>query len=293
VRLGRLAFRVVRRHELDAWLIQKTRERGVRVTEGTRVTSAKRERDHVLLETSRGPIRCKAVVGADGSKSIVQRELLPSAGGRLARVIEVYTDPSSSRFPTAACADDEAYFEFGCVSEGIEGYVWSFPTHELGEPRRNWGVYDSRVSNGPPAGSLKPLLERELAQHGFEKAARVEGHPIRWYEPGSVISGQRALLVGDAAGVDAAFGEGIGPALGYGPMAAAAIADAVARDDFAFARYSKSVARSALGRSLTLRAHLARVIYRARAPWMQAAVWRHSGPLLPLALRGPVFNWAT
>ena len=46
---------------------------------------------------------------------------------------------------------------------------------------------------------------------------------MRWFEPALPVSIPRVLLVGDAAGSDALFGEGISIALGYGYHAAQAI----------------------------------------------------------------------
>jgi len=60
----------------------------------------------------------------------------------------------------------------------------------------------------------------------------VDGHPIHCFSPRNRFSMPRLLLVGDAAGVDPLFGEGIAPALAYGQVAAAALMEAFTQADF-------------------------------------------------------------
>ena len=63
-----------------------------------------------------------------------------------------------------------------------------------------------------------------MDQLGFDlNDYEIKGHPIRWYSPENQISAPRILFVGDAAGADPLFGEGISIALGYGAIAASEI----------------------------------------------------------------------
>ncbi|MFG0332039.1 MAG: hypothetical protein ACF8TS_01630, partial [Maioricimonas sp. JB049] len=228
---------------------------------------------------------------ADGATSIVRKLVDPNAPTRLARLVELYTpaEPPQGRSDHAA---DEAYIEFSCVPTGIQGYVWSFPTHGENGPMRNWGVYDSRTVPGKTGGSLKPVVADWLQTqaHSLDDYL-LEGHPIRMYHPRGVFSAPHALLVGDAAGTDPMFGEGIGPALGYGKYAAEALQDAFARNDFGFAGYGTVVRKSELGKSLTRRANAAELAYRLRSPLAQTFIWRRLGPLIRWYLQGRVFNW--
>ena len=67
--------------------------------------------------------------------------------------------------------------------------------------------------------TLMEALREELRRHGLDLGEyEVEGHPIRWFEPGTAFSAPRMLLAGDAAGTDALYGEGISLALGYGAI---------------------------------------------------------------------------
>ena len=67
------------------------------------------------------------------------------------------------------------------------------------------------------------------------------------------------LLVGEAAGIDIATGEGIAQAIEYGATAAAYLGRAFERDDLGFASWRRHVDRHHVGWSLRIR-HLA---YRA------------------------------
>jgi hypothetical protein len=81
-------------------------------------------------------------------------------------------------------------------------------------------------------------MQRELADMLATIGARTEtwkAFPIRTLTPHSVVAAPRALLVGDAAGVDPLMGEGISFALEYGELAAEAVVEAQATGDWAFA----------------------------------------------------------
>ena len=88
------------------------------------------------------------------------------------------------------------------------------------------------------------------------------------------VAQPRVLLVGDAAGVDPLFGEGISFALGYGTVAAASVADAFSRQDFSFASYQRQLRRHPLFLHLRLRTQLARFAYLLKYPWLFRAGWR-------------------
>ena len=288
MRLGAIAFHVVRRLDFDRWLVDKVRAAGVEIREGLRVRGVAADLHGAVVDTDRGPLRARVVVGADGSKSVVRRAVAQDTGP-VARLLELVTPPPApGRVPEA-----EAIFEFAWAPRGVQGYFWSFPTEVDGRPMRNWGVYDSRIAPRPSGGSLKEVLREALAAYGLDlDDHHLEGHPIRLFDPRGELARPSVLLVGDAAGADAAFGEGISPALGYGELAAAAVVDAFARRDFTFAGYRRLVLRSPLGRSLVRRARLARLVYGIESPAAHALLWRHLGPLLRWVVRAQVFNWA-
>jgi len=97
-------------------------------------------------------------------------------------------------------------------------------------------------------------------------AGRLEGHPIHWFHPSSIFSANRVLLVGDAAGIDPLWGEGISFSLGYGQVAARAIAQAFERNDFSFSSYREYLLEHEIGKALINRLQLADRLYRSPVP---------------------------
>jgi flavin-dependent dehydrogenase len=84
----------------------------------------------------------------------------------------------------------------------------------------------------------------------------------------------RLLLVGDAAGADPLFGEGIAPALGYGQAAAWSIHRAFRTGDFSFKDYRWRLYRSPAGRYLLVRWAVAWWSYRLSGhPWFMKSLW--------------------
>ena len=119
----------------------------------------------------------------------------------------------------------------------------------------------------------------------------LQGHPIRMYHPGSPLSIPHVLLVGDAAGADPLFGEGISLALGYGKLAAGELVRAFQTGDFSFHRYSHRVMWSALGQTLFARWLIAQFLYSLHSAWFQSWFWRTWKPLIILVAWFFVLNW--
>ena len=188
---------------------------------------------------------------------------------------------------------DHAYFDFLPVPAGIAGYTWDFPTQVSGEACRCWGIYDTNVLARLPRPPLKEPLADEMRRHGYDlDDYEIRGHPIRWFSPFSRFSVPRVILVGDAAGADGIFGEGISIALGYGRIAALAIRDACRRGDFSFRDYRRRVLLSPLGQALTLRTAVTQGLYRLRWVWFQKFFWRVLKPVVASAALVFVLNWA-
>ncbi len=287
---GLFAFRTIRRHEFDAWLAGKAESRGIEIREEVTVKGVRRAADSVIVETDSGTFAAQVVVGADGSNSIVRRAIIPREEVHVARLLEIVTKPQPERsFHIQA----DSYFDFLCVPKGIQGYTWDFPALEDGQPVRVRGIYDSNVHNHQAKISLQDALADEFQHHGYDMGNyKLEGHPLRWFEPKSAFSAAHILLAGDAAGGDALFGEGISLALGYGGLAAQAIKDAFARNDFSFKGYKTAILHSEMGKALRRRTWWARFFYRLRWSWFQAFVWRKMGWFIEWFMRTFLIEWA-
>jgi flavin-dependent dehydrogenase len=88
-----------------------------------------------------------------------------------------------------------------------------------------------------------------------------KAHPSLRYEPHAACSTRRVLLVGDAAGIDPLFGEGISSALAQGIVAARCALDALREQDFSFSTYERRLRDSAVGSMMYRRHVVARRLY--------------------------------
>jgi flavin-dependent dehydrogenase len=308
-------LRVIRRDEFDAWLADKAASKGIEIRQAVTVKNVRPLRDCVIVETEAETFTAQIVVGADGSNGITRRCILPNATVHTARLLEVLTPVSnviaSSRSTPEVKAkqapakqeehpsrndrhtDEDAYFDFFAVPAGIAGYTWDFPTQIEGQPMRCWGIYDTNLLADRPRPQLKDPLAQEMARHGYDlDKYELKGHPIRWFSPFNQFSVPRVILVGDAAGADGIFGEGISMALGYGKVAAQAIGDAFSRNDFSFRSYRRRILLSPLGQALTVRTAVTQGLYHLHWEWFQKFFWRVLKPIVAAASFIFVLNWA-
>ena len=269
---GDPVLRIARRELFDAWLVREAQSAGVVVRQGEAVTAVQQHDDFVELTTSRGVLRARVVVAADGSNSTVRRLLGLRDAAHVARLLEVLT-PEKSQAP--AFRDGVAVFEYGRVGTSLAGYVWDFPSLIDGKPVMNRGIYDGleRTREGQPG--LVEDLQAALRIRGLElDDLELKGHPIRTFNPRGPLSVGSVLLAGDAAGVDPLLGEGISFSLAYGEVAAEAIGAAFEDRRFDFADYSRRVRRHTLLGQLPARAHLAQFRKRLKDPRLISWLWR-------------------
>lgn len=276
-------FRVTRRDEFDHWLVRQAQQQGVTVRQGEAVTDIRPGEDYIEVVTERAIFHAQVVVGADGSRSLVRRKLKWNKGLPLARLLEVLT-PEAGEKP--AFQSGVAVFDFSTTKAGLQGYYWDFPSLIKGRAFMNRGIFDSRARPERSRIPLKQSLARSLAERERNlEDYQLKGHPIHWFDKKGRFAMPRVILTGDAAGVDPLLGEGISFALGYGEVAAKAIADAFEQRNFNFEDYRKRILSHPLLSTLPVRTGLARFIYRLKHPWQIRLLWRVTG----LIIRG--FNW--
>jgi menaquinone-9 beta-reductase len=285
------ALRVIRRNEFDSWLAGKVKDRGIEIREGVAVKDVQPDSEGVTVETNQGTFRAQIVVGADGSNGVTRKCIFPDEPLQTARLLEIITAENETKKTKHGKRD--AYFDFLPVPENIAGYTWDFPTQVKGQPMRCWGIYDTNILADQKRPALKDPLAKEMARQGFDlNEYEIKGHPIRWFEPWKSISVPRVLLVGDAAGADSLFGEGISMALGYGAVAAQEIVESLRHGEFSFRRYKLRLARSGLGQALFARWFIASVIYPLKWAWFQILLWRIMKPVVILVAWIFVLNWS-
>ncbi len=252
--------RVVRRIEFDAALLDAVRNRGIEVRCGVAFQALRHSADGLLLSTSAGDLRAAAVVGADGVGSAVRRQLGLPRGRYYAQAVEV---------DTAALETERVdnLLRFDLSDASFPGYCWDFPTLIDGQRGFCRGMY--QLTSGlepdlPNQGDLGARLAQRLRDRGLDP----EGLQLRRFaERGLSLrepcAARRALLVGEAAGIDPVLGEGITQAIGQGKVAGTYLAQC---DDYQFADYRQALGDSRVGLDLRIRARALGFVYGKRRP---------------------------
>jgi menaquinone-9 beta-reductase len=185
----------------------------------------------------------------------------------------------------AAAADlprDTVAFDF--TARDLRGYAWDFPSVVAGAPVVCRGVYALGVAADHP----RARLASYLAARGLDVSRyRVKQFAERGFEPGAPLARPRVLLVGEAAGIDIATGEGIGQAIEYGAIAGPYLARALADDDLGFAGWRRAVDLHHLGLQLRVRHAAYRAFYGKGRATLERML-----PRLPALLRASVEDFA-
>ncbi|WCL47774.1 FAD-dependent monooxygenase [Leptospira sp. GIMC2001] len=257
---GKPVLKIVNRASFDHFLLENIRAKGVKILEDTTFLSAKMNSNGYNVETSRGRIDCRTLVGADGSSSLVRKSIGLKYDNTVCRLLEVLTP----------CRKEDEYLfdqkfvdlDFRSMRSGMQGYYWDFPSIVNGQRMINRGIFDSRTNTSRVKADLKNILQDSLLKRGIHlENCDLQGHPLHSWENKIPISRENALLIGDAAGGDPLFGEGISFALGYGQSAATVIEKAFMMKIFTFDDYSKTLLRNNLFRHLKFRSTISKIAY--------------------------------
>lgn len=274
------AMRIFDRAEFDAALADVVTAKNLNLHSNERLLDIERAPDGVCVTTDKGTYFTTVLVAADGAKSTVRQKLKLHSGVGVARLLRIMTPIDTER--EAIWQAGQAVFDFTCVQHNLQGYMWDFPVYVGGKPFMNRGIFDSRITPQPfgqrQHDGLKQIFADGLQLRDIDlKDAVLQGHPVRWFNRDAVFSQPHILLVGDAAGVDPLFAEGISYAMEYGGIAAACINEAFSRDDFAFRDYRQRLLDHQLGRLLGRRTLVARHLYQYRYPALWSLLWVLAG----------------
>lgn len=261
--------RVVRRVEYDARLAEVARARGVSIAEGVTVTGLEAEDagGGVALRTTAGPLRARAVIGADGVGSFVRRALGLRAARWRAQVVETDTAPVARDL-------DRSLLHFDISDPSLSGYVWHFPTIVGGRPLVCRGVYRLMLPGERAGeGDVGDRLDALLAARGLDPAEHAQKRfAERGFHPHEPVARGRTLLVGEAAGIDPVSGEGIAQAILYGRAAASYLAARLESPAPSFDDWAPYLRRTSLGRDLYVRHAIGRRLFGPARPSYERAL---------------------
>jgi flavin-dependent dehydrogenase len=221
--------------DLDAWIVDAARAAGAQLYEGWRVKGYAVDGDGVTVQAEyHGQARAwrgRVLIGADGSSSLVARQMHGKVPSDRDRIIAV-----RAYYEGVIGPSDQADLFFSSTS--FPGYYWLFPT---GETSANVGI-GMLLETIPTASEHLPRLLEQLIQQDpafgerlthARRVGKVLGWPLSTYNPSSPLVADRVLLVGDAAGlINPLNGEGIQYALLSGRWAADTVIEVAAHDSF-------------------------------------------------------------
>jgi geranylgeranyl reductase family protein len=225
--------RVIPRLALDAWVLDAARRAGTTVLGGRKVTAIEQAPGAVTVRghSAAGPweLRTRLLLGADGSNSIIARALrgrVPPSQDRILAV-RAYFDHVGGPVGQA---------DIYICSGSFPGYYWLFPA---GGARANVGVGMVQSTYPHASRNLRELLLRLTAEdtamrdrlRGARMDGKILGCPLTTYNPRLPLTGDRVMLVGDAAGlINPLNGEGIQYALQSARWAADVASDRLSSD---------------------------------------------------------------
>ncbi len=230
----------IRRVEFDAWLLERS---GAEVIEHS-VKSVRREDGLYVVDDL---FTCRTLVGAGGTMCPVRREVFDEERRRSKQIATLEIE-----FEYPARKDECRLYFF---KRGLMGYAWYVPKGGgfvnigIGGKsnyfrRSNTNIHDHFKN------FLKDLVKEGRLDAGTAEGLKAKGHPYFLLSDGGAVKRDGCFLIGDSAGLASVdLGEGIGPAVESGLMAAREIAGEGRYEKAAVTRYSfGGVTRSILER---------------------------------------------
>jgi flavin-dependent dehydrogenase len=233
-------FRFVERVDFDHALAREAVKRGLDLHENEMLVDVLRTRNKLVVATNKGRYAVQVLVGADGALSMVRKKMFLSWKCHLAPTLQIFA-PADSRYD---CEFDEkkTVVDLTPIGEGLQGYVWHVPCLKGETPSIAHGISDFRVFHGMPRADMKKIFSRELRRRNIDTDPKTwSSHPIPWHSEEDIPAQANVLLVGDAAGIEPAFGGGIHLCLSYGEIAAQTIIEAFEKGDFSFRDYRERI----------------------------------------------------
>ena len=227
---GQPLIYTVMRDVFDYFLVKKAQQLGAVLMDGQKVTQIQVSADWVEISTTDNIFRSRLVVGADGAYSVVAREL--GMGRSIQHVAGIESEivvPEGEMVKWKS----RVHIDLGCIPGG---YAWVFP-------KRN----HLSVGVGCLASKARYLSRRHQKflnslDIGSYTIARSSSHLIPTCTKGKLVWQDKALLLGDAAGLaDPLTGEGIYNAILSAQLAAPVIENSLVKGKVGLQDYQEVI----------------------------------------------------
>ncbi len=227
--------RIIPRLELDNAIFEKAKEVGAEVLEQTRVLNYRVFSNKVVTtvqeEKRQFEIVSKIIIGADGCRSVVKRTLRNEVFDDAYQLVGLRAYYDEVNGPSDRM---DVYF----MEENFPGIFWFFPEGKSGA---NIGLATLSKTFPEKQSQVKKILtdhisnNKDIAERiGSGKLRnKIEGWPITFYDSQKAVTGNRVLLVGEAAGlINPLSGDGIQYALLSARWASEILEKCFKEDDF-------------------------------------------------------------
>lgn len=225
---------VIRRKEFDQIMHNTILESpAIKFISDCKIDSVNPSPEEVRISTNSGDMRCKILVGADGANSVVSKFVSGHQKSKKHLCIGI-----KSYYRNVADLHPEGFIELHFYKNLLPCYLWIFPMHG-NEANVGLGLMHKDVLRSEL--SLKQILLDIIADHPVvsprfkhaELISPIEAWPLPFAMDKKIISGDRIVLCGDAAGlIDPFTGEGVGNAIRSGRVASEHILNCFDRDNF-------------------------------------------------------------
>ncbi|MDG6218051.1 MAG: FAD-dependent monooxygenase [Candidatus Thermoplasmatota archaeon] len=264
------SFRMVQRIDFDNLLAKTAIKRGLNLRENESFLDLKRTGNGLSVKTTKGIYYTKILIGADGSLSKVCKKIKTSTRSYLAPTLEIF-NPSQPEFDSEY-ENKKITVDMTPIKENLQGYLWHVPFLKDNIPFIGHGLVDFRIYKNKPKADLKNIFNKALQNRKIQSSPNSwKSHPIKWYSPNEKISENNILLVGDASGVDPAFGGGIHFSLSYGDIASKEIINAYNNEDFSFDSYKENINSHLIGKFLYKCTNVSLALYDNKINPIEAA----------------------
>ncbi|KAA2245082.1 geranylgeranyl reductase family protein [Chitinophaga agrisoli] len=257
---------VCKRIHFDNFLVDELKRRPeIRLFEGTAIDKYELQEDGYLVSSADGSFQVKALllIVANGAHSSFTKDV-----ANIRMEPAYYAAGVRAYYKNVKGTHADSFIELHFLKPLLPGYLWIFPLPN-GEANVGMDMISEAVRSRKV--NLKKLLTDTLENDpvfkerfsNAEIVSNIEGYGLPLGSKKRTLSGNRYMLVGDAAYlVDPFTGEGIGNALYAGRIAAQQAAAALAANDFSAAKlaaYDEGVYR-VLGPELQLSHRLQKLV---------------------------------